>query len=42
VAASDFFSGLSGNVEAEAPVIDLPVEPEQIGPDTHVQHETMP
>ena len=42
-AASDFVDGITGHVEAEAPpTIDIPMEPEQIGPVTHVEHETMP
>jgi hypothetical protein len=41
-AGSDFIDGLTGHVEAEAPVLDIPIEPEPIGPDQHVEHETMP
>jgi hypothetical protein len=41
-AGADFVHGLTGEVEAEAPVLDIPTEPEPIGPETHVEHETMP
>jgi hypothetical protein len=40
---SGFFSGITGEVEAKAPDLgSIPTEPEQIGPVTHVEHETMP
>ncbi|HYC06417.1 MAG TPA: hypothetical protein VEG29_00700 [Candidatus Binatia bacterium] len=42
-AGGDFIDGITGHVDAEPPpAIDIPMEPEQIGPVTEVAHETMP
>ncbi|TMD28727.1 MAG: hypothetical protein E6I94_07940 [Chloroflexi bacterium] len=41
--AVDFWHGLTGEVEAEAPpALDLPSTEEINVPDQHVEHETMP
>lgn len=42
-AGSEFFAGVTGEVEAMAPPpLDIPMEPEQIGPMTEVAQEDVP